>query len=106
MVGELNQMYKLTAERLASIKKVCQQEGITIDSTEEETIKGWLNLNIVLSDGGHYNIGPKGGLWHYLSPAQRQVHPNEWDNEINNSLTDSEFVGEIRDKRRRLGLVG
>jgi hypothetical protein len=93
-------IYRLTANRFDSIKKLCQQEGITIEKTEEEKINEWWNVHFVLSDGGHYSIGPRGGLWHYLSPSQREVHPNEWDAEVNNALTDSDFVSEVRERRR------
>jgi hypothetical protein len=98
-------MYTLTSNRFDSIKKLCQQEGITIEETEEEKIKGWWNTHIVLSDGGHYSIGPRGGLWHYLSPSERENEPNEWTTGIDNTLTDSDFVSEIRERRRSLRLA-
>jgi hypothetical protein len=94
-------IYKLTVNRFESVKKLCQQESITVEKTEEERINRLWNLNIVLSDGGHYNIGPRGGLWHYLSPSQREVHPNEWDAGVDNSLTDSDFLSEVRGRRKR-----
>jgi hypothetical protein len=94
-------MYSLTANRLDSIKRLCKKEGITIEITEEENIKGLWNVHFALSDGGHYSIGPRGGLWHYLSPSQREVHPNEWDKGIDNSLTDSDFLSEVRERQRR-----
>lgn len=94
-------IYRLTANRFESVKKLCQQEGVTIEKTEEERIKRLWNLHIVLSDGGHYSIGPQGGLWHYLSPSQREVHPNEWDTGIDNTLTDSDFVSEMRERRKK-----
>lgn len=95
--------YERRGERLESIKKLCRQENVAIEQTEEEKIKGRWTIHILLSDGGHYSIGPNGGLWHYLTPAQREVHPNEWDNEVNKTLTDSDFVCEARERRRRYG---
>ena len=95
--------YERRDGRLDSIKKLCQQERVTIEEAEEEEIKGLWNIRIVLSDGGRYIIGPKGGLWHYLSQSQRNVHPNEWDKGIDNTLTDSDFVCEITERRRRYG---
>jgi hypothetical protein len=94
-------IYTRTTNRLDSIKKLCEQEGITIEETNEEKIKGWWNVHIVLSDGGHYSIGPKGGLWHYLSLSQRDVHPNEWDTGIDITLTDSDFVNEVRERKEK-----
>jgi hypothetical protein len=94
-------IYRLTANRSESVKKLCQHEGVTIEKTEEERIKGLWNLHIVLSDGGHYSIGPHGGLWHYLSPSQREVEPNEWTTGIDKTLTDSDFVSEIRERRKK-----
>ena len=92
-------MYKKTAARFDSLEELCRREGITIDK-KDENINGFWNVHIALSDGGRYTIGPFGGLWHYLSPAQREVHPNEWDNEINKRLTDSDLVNEVRERRR------
>ncbi|HTR26777.1 MAG TPA: hypothetical protein VMI10_22590 [Terriglobales bacterium] len=95
--------YKRRDERVDSIKKLCQQEAVTIEEVEKEEIKGLWNVRIILSDGGRYIVGPRGGLWHYLTESQRNVHPNEWDKGIDNTLTDSDFVREIAERRRRHG---
>jgi hypothetical protein len=37
-------------------------------------------FHIFFSRGTRLTIGPRGGLWWYLNPEQRKVHPNSWDN--------------------------
>jgi hypothetical protein len=89
--------YRKQQQRLKDVLQIMAGEDHDI---QQEQIEGYSNIHLFFANGIKITIGPFGGLWRYLTPAQREVHPNIWD-AGQRGLKNWELAAELERVRRR-----